>query len=109
MLHTSVLIVTLFKCVSFFPEIRIYKLCQQKGFLALKNQDSLNEILPAFSISYTSVVGNEIFEHEFFFLSHKFLLPAPPRLSADFMLAKPKTGQGSVLVPLSSLRSLLAL
>lgn len=80
-----------------------------KRIFSSKKSGSLNEILPAFSISYTSVVGNEIFEHEFFFLSCKFLLPAPTRLSVDFMLAKPKTGQGSVLVPLSSLRSLLAL
>lgn len=109
MLHTSVVMVTLFKCVRFFPELRIYKLCQQKGFLTVKNQDSLNEILPAFSISHTSVMGNKISEHEFFFLSRKLLLPAPPRLSVDLMLAKPKTGQRSVLVLLFSLKSLLAL
>lgn len=78
MLNASVVMVALVEYVNFFPELfKIYKPCQQQGFLRGKIQHSLNEILPAFSVTITSVIENKIFKHGFFFLSCKLLLSAP--------------------------------
>lgn len=53
MLNASVAMATLVEYVTFFPElVKIYKLCQQQGFLRVKIQNSLNEILPAFSVTH---------------------------------------------------------
>lgn len=78
MLNALIIMVTLVEHVIFFPELfKIYKLCHQQGFLRAKIEDSLNEILPAFSVTIISVMEDKILKHGFFFLSCKLLLSAP--------------------------------
>lgn len=103
MLNASVVMVTFFKCTRFFPELKIYKPCQQKVVLVIKTRTywmrysllSLSLILLWWETRYLS-------------RSSSLCIVSYCYLPVDFILPNPKTGQGSVLVLLLS-KSLLAL